>query len=279
MAARKPLHPGLTDIAPRQVIDKNSPVPLHYQLELFLRSGIESGRFPPQQSLPTELELQEFFGLSRTSIRQAIGKLAADGLVERRRSLGTIVLPQPFQEELSSLTSFTEEVLRRGHTPQTRLVDFTIRPADAEDQKYLNLAPGAEVYDICRVRHIDDSPIGLIRSRLPVALLPDLTPDVFSVTGLRQSIYYILETVYHFKLVRADEIIHAVTLTEGDAELLALPPATAVLQRHRVTYDAEDRAVALERGLYHVRYHLEWKGREVMAFDRRFNDDSDTAST
>lgn len=278
MATKKPLHPGLLDVVPRQVIDKSSPIPLHYQLELFLRNGIESGRFPPHHSLPTELELQEFFGLSRTSIRQAIGKLVADGLVERRRSQGTIVLPQPFQEELSSLTSFTEEVLRRGHTPQTRMIDFTIQPANADDQKYLNLTPNDKVYSICRVRKIDDAPVGLIRSRLPTALLPDLTPDVFSVTGLRQSIYHILETVYHFKLVRADETIHAVALTESDAELLALPPATPVLHRHRVTYDAEGRAVALERGLYHVRYHLAWKGREVMVFDRHINDHNHSTS-
>jgi DNA-binding transcriptional MocR family regulator len=83
-------HPGLLSVDPTAVIDKESPVPLHHQLELFLRQGIESGRFPPHETLPTEQELQEYFGLSRTPIRQAIAKLTTDGLVVRHRSQGTI---------------------------------------------------------------------------------------------------------------------------------------------------------------------------------------------
>lgn len=268
MAAHKSVHPGLVGVIPGSVIDKSSPIPLHYQLELFLRQGIENGRFLPNQTLPTELELQEYFDLSRTPIRQAISKLAAEGLVERRRSQGTVVVPHPFDESLTSLTSFTEEVLRKGHTPQSRLLEFAVLPADHDDMARLNLSPRSQVYHIRRVRYIDGQPIGILLSHLPVAILPGLEASLFSSEGPQQSTYYILETIFHLKLVHATEVIHAVTLGEDDAQLLNLPPNSPVLHRNRVTYDSDGRAVAWERGLYHVRYQLEWTGREVKRFDR-----------
>src|SRR4051812_3738938 len=133
MSSTKAIHGDLTGVSPHEVIDKRSPVPLHYQLERFLRGGIESGRFQPHSTLPTEQDLQEYFDLSRTPIRQAISKLVADGLVARRRSQGTIVLPRPFVEDLQSLSSFTEEVARHGQQARARLIEFITQPADHED--------------------------------------------------------------------------------------------------------------------------------------------------
>ncbi|MBI1881334.1 MAG: GntR family transcriptional regulator [Chloroflexi bacterium] len=170
----KVVHPGLSNTDPDAVIDKSSPIPLHHQLERFLRQGIESGLFPPQATLPTEFELQEYFGLSRTPIRQAIAKLTAEGLVIRRRSQGTIVLPQPFEENLRSLTPFTEEVRRKGQTPGAKLIEFVVQPADAEDIKLLNLKNRAKIYHIQRVRTIDGEPVGVIVSHIPVAIVPNL---------------------------------------------------------------------------------------------------------
>jgi GntR family transcriptional regulator len=268
MVTTKSLHGGLAGVNPRDVIDKSSPIPLHYQLERFLREGIEGGRFPANESLPTEQELQDFFNLSRTPIRQALSKLVTAGLVERRRSLGTVVISRPFEENLVTLSSFTEEVLRKGSVPQTRLLEFEERPADLDDEQRLNLPHEARVYHVRRLRFIDGQPMGIIESHLPVDIFEGLQPDMFALEGLRQSVYNLLETVYHLRLVRAVEVIHAVNLEEEDARLLALPPRSAVLQRTRTTYDSNGRPVASERGLYHVRYQIEWDGREVKQFAR-----------
>jgi GntR family transcriptional regulator len=271
MTLNKPVHPGLADIAPGDVINKNSPIPLHYQLEQFLRNGIETGRFPPNSNLPTEHELQLYFDMSRTPVRQAISKLATDRLVERRRSLGTIVTPYPFDESLTALTSFTEEVQRKGQQPRTRVIEFQIRSADQEDLVRLNLEAGAQVYHVRRLRLINDKPVGLTVSRLPVALLPGLEAKTFTEAGEQQSTYNILERLYHLKLVQATEVIYATKIDEEVAELLDMPAQSAILMRDRVTYDNEQRAVAWERGLYHVRYRIEWTGRGVQAFQRNID--------
>lgn len=265
MASNKPPHPGLVDVVPGDVVNKSSPVPLHYQLEQFLRHGIETGRFAPNSTLPTEHELQQFFHMSRTPVRQAISKLAADGLVERRRSLGTIVSPHPFDESLTALTSFTEEVQRKGQTPRTRVIEFQVRQADQEDLTRLKLEAGAQVYHIRRLRLINEKPVGLTLSRLPVALLPGLDMRTFTEAGEQQSTYNILERVYRLKLTQATEVIYATKLDQESAELLRLPPQSAILMRDRVTYDSDQRAVAWERGLYHVRYRIEWAGRGLQS--------------
>ncbi|MCG3210935.1 MAG: HTH-type transcriptional repressor YvoA [Anaerolineae bacterium] len=256
-------HPGLLSVNPGDVIDKSSPIPLHHQLEVFLRQGIESGLFPPHETLPTEHEIQEYFDLSRTPIRQALAKLSSDGLVVRRRSRGTIVLPRLFEENLRTLAPFTEEVKRKGHTPGAKLIEFVVQQADNEDISLLNLKEGAEVYHIHRVRFIDREPVGDIISHIPVALLPNLAPTDFSEQGPNQSIYNVLEKIHGIKLVRATETFKAVNLSPETAKLLNIPTGSAVLMRSRVTFDPANRAVALEHGLYRGVYRLEWEGREV----------------
>lgn len=260
------LHEGLQGVEPRKVINKNSPVPLHYQLEHFLRTGIAEGRFAPNETLPTEQELQEFFDLSRTPIRQAIGKLVSEGLVERRRSQGTVVIPRPFQERLASLTSFTEEAMHAGSVPTSRLIEFSILPVEVDPTLQQHLKPGAEIYRIRRVRSIDGQPRGILTSHLPVAIVPNLKPEIFHESGPQQSSYYILETLYNIKLTRAEDNLQAVTLDVESAHHLQLPPNSPVLHRDRLTYDSDGRVVAHEMGLYHVRYKLEWSGRAVTSF-------------
>jgi GntR family transcriptional regulator len=267
MSTINSFHPALAGVQPSSIIDKVSPVPLHYQLERFLREGIESGRFAPHSTLPTEQDLQDHFDLSRTPIRQAIGKLVADGLVVRRRSQGTVVLPRPFEEDLQSLSSFTEEVERHGQRPRARLLEFVVQSADQEDAQQLALAQSAEVYHIRRLRLIDQAPVGLIVSHVPVGLVPHLKPEDFHETGAQQSLYYVLEKVHGLKLVHASEIFDAVSLNEASAALLELPPLRPILSRSRVTYTQGGQAVAFEQGLYRVRYRLQWQGRALSQVD------------
>lgn len=260
-------HPALADVPPNEVIDKSSPVPLHYQLERFLRHGIESGRFAPRSQLPTELELQEHFDLSRTPIRQAIGKLAADGLVIRRRAQGTVVLSRPFEEELQSLTSFTEEVQRRGQHASARLIRFQEERASEEDVQNLEIALHAPIWSIVRVRYIDKVPVGYIVSHVPVALVPRLRADDFTEEGPAQSIYYVLEQLLDEKLVHATEYFDAASVDEQSAALLDLPIGSPILSRVRVSFNANGAPVAFEQGIYRVRYRLHWSGRRLALAD------------
>ncbi len=256
-------HPVLLSLDPHTVIDKSSPVPLHHQLELFLRQGIESGLFPPYETLPTEQELHEHFKLSRTPIRQALAKLSADGLIDRRRSQGTIVLPQPFEESLHAFTPFTEEVRRKGMVPGSKLLEFAVMSADAEDAKLLALLRGASIFHVKRLRFINNDPVGILTTHIAATLVPDLKASDFTDSGPQQSLYYVLERVHGLRMVRATETFRAVTLDADCARLLRVHKNTAVLLRSRVTFDPSGQPVTLEQAMYRGVYRIEWNGREV----------------
>ena len=241
----QPVHPALLTVKPGAVIDKESPVPLHHQLELFLRQGIEGGLFPPHTTLPTEHELQDYFQLSRTPIRQALATLSAEGLIDRRRSQGTVVLPAPFEESLNTLTTFTQEVQRKGLTPGCHMLIFERIPANAEDVRLMKLNGGDSVFNIRRLRTIDGEPLGILSAHIPVDIAPTLTATDFTTEGPQQSIYYVMEHIHNIKLVRASDTFRAVSLDRADADLLRVPPQTAVLMRSRVAYDTDGRAIAL----------------------------------
>ncbi len=269
----KGLHQGLEDISPDAVIIKDSPLPLHHQLEQFLRDGIAGGRFPANEQLPTEQELMSFFNLSRTPVRQALNKLTAAGLVMRKRSLGTIVLPERFEERLSSLSTFTQEVESRGQVPRAHLERFEIQTADPKRIAYLRLEPGAKVYFIQRVRYINDIPVGVLNSYIPVAVAPYLIETNFQETGPRQSIYYVLDTLHNIKLVRATEMFKAVLLDRKTAALMKYTPDSPFLLRSRVAYDASDRPIAFENGYYSVSYRIEWMGDAITSVNNFMTDD------
>lgn len=264
---------GLENIIPEQVINKESAVPLHHQLEQFLREGIANGRFPANEKLPTENELMSFFGLSRTPVRQALGKLTSAGLVLRKRSLGTIVLPQRFEERLSSLSTFTQEVKSRGQVPRAFLAKFDIQTADPKRIKYLKLAQGAKVYYIQRVRYIDEQPVGVLISYIPVSVAPYLLSTDFKETGPQQSIYYVLKNLHKIKLVRATDTFRAVLLDRKTAGLLHFPPDSPFLLRSRIAYDETNRPIAYENGYYSVSYRIEWEGEEISKVDNFMTDD------
>lgn len=269
----KKLHEALETVNPSEVIRKDSPVPLHHQLEQFLREGIESGRFPANERLPTEQELMAFFGLSRTPVRQALGKLTAAGLVLRKRSLGTVVLPQRFEEQLRSLSTFTREVEGRGQTPRAHLEEFSVQTADPKRVKYLKLGQGAKVYFVQRVRFINDVPVGVLNSYIPVTVAPYLLETDFQETGPRQSIYHVLAERHNINLVRATETFKAVLLDRKTAALLNHPPDSPFLLRSRIAYDETDRPIAYENGYYSVSYRIEWVGEEIANVDSFMTDD------
>ncbi len=264
---------GLENIIPDQVIDKDSPIPLHHQLEQFLREGIANGRFPANEKLPTEKELMSFFGLSRTPVRQALGKLTSAGLVMRKRSLGTIVLPQRFEERLSSLSTFTQEVKSRGQVPRAFLAKFEIQTADPKRVKHLKLAQGAKVYYIQRVRYIDEVPVGVLVSYIPVSVAPYLLATDFKETGPQQSIYYVLKNLHKIKLVQATDTFKAVLLDRKTAGLLDYPPDSPFLLRSRIAYDETNRPIAYENGYYSVSYRIEWVGEEISKVDNFMTED------
>jgi GntR family transcriptional regulator len=235
--------------------------PLHRQLEAELRRLIRSGEVGPGTMLPGEHELAAQLGLSRHTIRHALGVLAAEGLLRRQRGRGggTRVLgptdSRPvIERSLGSFYAFAWEVQALGADQRSFVLERLLVPASAELAERLALAPGSRLERIVRLRTANGEPLVLETAYLPARLAEGLD----QATLERGSIYDALERLHGVRVVRARETIRPVTLARPVARLLGVrvgSPAFAV-ERHTFTeggpIEWQDSLVRGDRYLYSV---------------------------
>lgn len=156
---------------------KTRPVALYKTIENDLLEKINSGFFSLNDSIPTELELSKKYSVSRVTVRQATNNLVAKGYLERVAGSGTFVRKPALVEKGTKIESFSEEMSRRGKSPSTKLIKFTILPADEFVSSHLKVEIGSTVYYFERLRLADDIPMCFERTYMSVSAYPDLTVD------------------------------------------------------------------------------------------------------
>lgn len=218
-------------------IDRTSPVPLYFQLEQHLRRHVQSGALKTGDALPNETTLQRVLGLSRTTIRQAMAHLASDGTVVRRKGTGTFIARPADPSPLSCLMSLTREMLGQGRQIRTEILTFEKRDADRELRTELQLADGAGIYYLRRVRWIDESPACVVDSHIPSAIAPNLKPGDFEPTGLRQSLIYVLERSHGVQLAQGEEWSVSAPCTVHEAALLNTGEGAPIVRDICVIHD------------------------------------------
>jgi GntR family transcriptional regulator len=210
---------------------REAPDPLYVQLKEALVAGMRSGLYRAHQRLPSERELSEEYEVSRMTARQALVDLARDGLIYTRAGKGTFVAEPKIDQQLRTVTGFSQDMRQRGAAPTNLVLEARLVPATAEVAAALRLAPNAEVILLARVRLADGSPLAVETAYLPPALCPDLLRHDFA----RESLYHVLETDYGFRLHQAEQTLEARLASPREVELLRLGPTAAVLHLERVT--------------------------------------------
>ena len=153
----------------KEDLNRDTPMPLYYQLKCLILKRIKNGEFPEGETIPTEAELQETFGISRSTIRQAITELVRDGWLERKTSKGTFVKPRRSDtvSYIHSFEPFYQQTAKMGKSTKTKVMKIeTISP-----QKMLadgmGLSAGEKVIAISRIRYAEDVPMVIIHNYLP----------------------------------------------------------------------------------------------------------------
>jgi GntR family transcriptional regulator len=198
-----------------------------------LQSQIESGVYPPGSQLPTENELQEAYGVSRTTIRDAISQLQAAHLVRREQGRGTFVRAPVLSESLQRITSFADEVRRQGKIPSSRLISCEALIPPKHVAGRLALGPDQPVTIVERVRLADDHPVSLSRDYIPVHIAPGLCDE--TPVEIEGSLYRVLEEKYQIRLLRAEEEVEAVVPRGEERKLLEMPIHDPALFIRRTT--------------------------------------------
>ena len=156
------------------VLDRQSVVPLYYQIQQGLSEQIRSGKLKPGELVPSEQELAARLGVSRMTARQALKSLCSRGLTYSQRGKGTFVSRMKLEKNFRQLLSFSEEMKDRGSQPRSRVLAFKKMAPEGDVAQALHLRPGEEVIFLKRVRMADSAPLCIEATHLPARRCPDL---------------------------------------------------------------------------------------------------------
>jgi GntR family transcriptional regulator len=234
----------LTAILPLDGLQAAGNGPLYRKLRQSLEDAIRSGKLEHGDALPAERDLADYANVSRVTVRKAVDDLVKDGLLSRRHGSGTFVVKpmSRVEQPLTRLTSFTEDMARRGLVTKSEWLERGLFHPSPEEMMMLGLAPGTSVARIGRLRIANDMPLAIERASISAEFLPD-------PAAVTSSLYAELEKK-DARPVRAIQRISACNMKKTDAGLLAVPIGAAGLSIERVSYLASGRVVELTRSLY-----------------------------
>jgi GntR family transcriptional regulator len=222
-----------------RVIDKTNPLPYYQQLADLLRREISDQEEQDEvYQLPSENELAERHGITRATVRHALDVLEQDGWIYREKGRGSFAAIRRVEHELTQLVSTTEDMRRRGWPLTTQVVSLEQTPSAPYVAHVLELPESTPIYELCRLRLVDDEPLSLQTAYLPIALCPELEEN-----DLTASLYRLLETRYGLRLWVGQEVLRARCAVPHEAELLRIKENMPVMYMERVTYAANGAAV------------------------------------
>ncbi|MGY6270863.1 GntR family transcriptional regulator [Achromobacter denitrificans] len=220
--------------------------PLYVRVETALAAEIAAGLLPSGSRLPTEDRLIERFAVSRTTVRKAVENLVARGLVEIRRGKGTFVTEPKLTQALTSLSGFVEDMAALGRQATARLLDKRPVPATEDVARQLDVAQGALVYRIERVRLADGTAMSFDETYLPL----DIGEKVASNDLEAEPIFDLLELRYDLPLIEAEYQLEAVTADDRVARALGVGAGSPIFLIERTSYTEGQRPVDYEKLYY-----------------------------
>ena len=227
-------------------IDRFSPTPYYYQLQEILQTWIEENGIPPHTQIFSEAELCERFGVSRTVVRQALLGLERNGLVYRAKGRGSFVAPPKLRQQITELTSFTQDMRECGVRPASHVLRQEMHPVGAAIAQRLQIPPQTSVFCLERVRLANDEPLALETAYLSFDGCEGLLKEGFE----NQSLYAVLAIRYGITPFQAEQEHEASIAHPREAKLLNLQPGDPVMHICRVTYDTDGHPFEVTQCVY-----------------------------
>lgn len=223
-------------------VDHKSPVPLHSQVEELLRKLIELPEFKNGALLPKEMELSKVLGVSRNTIRQATTKLQNEGIIQRKKGVGTKVSKKVISTNLGEWHSFTQEMNSKGIPFRNLLVDVKWVSPQEHIANFLGVTPDTKILKLSRLKGSEE----------PLVYFESYFQPRIGLTGkedFQRPLYEILEQDYHSIPAVSKENIRA-GRAEEFARLLQVKTNDPVLIRERFVSDPGNRPLEYNIGYY-----------------------------
>ncbi len=224
-------------------MDEPRFTPRYYEIEQSLRARIAG--LHPGDALPSDAALCREFSVSRMTARNAVQRLAQEGLVRRVPGRGTFVAEPPAHRTADNLLSFSEEMRRRGRRASSELVALRTRRADEEESRRLRLDGDRRVVVLQRLRKADGRPVAVETAVLPARLGAAIEDVDWSVASLHTVL-----TAAGVQPRAGQATITAQAASPGDARRLDVRRNAALLVEQRLIVDADGTPVELTETRY-----------------------------
>src|SRR5436853_3529139 len=206
-------------------------------LDLIARLGIGT-------AIPSERQLSVDLGVSRLTVRAALDDLAREGYLVRRRGSGTYVQQPKISQQLT-MTSFSEDMRRRGMVPGSTTLSLTHQLAGPRLGRFLNLSPGDQVVVVKRLRLADGVSMAIETLHIPANVVPDVAPR-----DLEGSFYELLRTRYGVEIATATQTIEPTVTNEEESAALGVPLHSPAFLFERTSRDATGRTLEFVHSIY-----------------------------
>lgn len=227
-------------------IERNSPLPLYYQLKHLLEGKIANGGWKPGDILPTELSLQKEHNLSRTTVRQAFRELELEGLVTRFRGRGTFVAEPKVIHSPEPENSLTNFLIQQGKNPGWKIISSQLCLPSETVAARLQIKKDVEVFCLRRLRLSDEEPIGYLVSYISPAFQDAIDKESME----KDSSLDYLKGNGHLINSRAQRIFEAVPAQEEEAALLGVDVGAPMFQVRRLVTSQDSLPIEDFRAVY-----------------------------
>lgn len=225
-------------------LDRQDPIPLHFQAERLLRQLISLPEYQNSKLFPNEIELSKRLGISRSTLRLAINKLVFEGLLVRKKGVGTMVSTPTVSTRFNNWRSFTQEMKTKGIEIKNYELHVSWQLPAPEVAQFFGMKESGKIVELRRLRGNKERPF--------VYFISYFNP-LIGLTGeenFTAPLYEILETSYHTIAKLSKEEISARAADNFLAKKLELNPGDPILMRKRYVFDQNDRPIEYNLGYY-----------------------------
>ncbi|MBM7608869.1 GntR family transcriptional regulator [Lysinibacillus composti] len=223
----------------KSVLNEESGIPLYYQIKELIKEKIENGDWKSGDKIPNELDLAKNLDVSRSTIRQAILELVNEGVLKRKKGVGTFVAKPKFEGNFINF-SYPEEFGTK-HTP----ISMKEIEGTSAKLKALNLKNNEKVFEIIRLRYFNEEPAAIEKSYIPVNLVPGLLEK-----NLEGRLSDLILEQYGITLTRYKNYIEPVLLDSYEAKVLGIDQSQPTLKITRLLMTPQGTPVILNTSVF-----------------------------
>lgn len=227
-------------------LDEKSSIPLYQQIRIDLLSMIQANKLMPGDRLPSEIGLAQAYQVSRQTVRQAIGQLVNDHLLERRPGHGTTVLDGRNRMRFFLNQSFAQQMVEMGLNPSSEVLRMKLTVIDDNSPSSLNGKQGSSALELIRLRFGNDEPVGVQYT----TIITDSCPDLYMNNFETESLYHLLLSRYKLPVTRIDHVVNAVMADPWHQNLLKVSDGSPLLLVKTTAFLENDEPIEASTSYY-----------------------------